>query len=162
LSKWFERARAQIIFGFAIWLAAMGLGYALLPKGHVIELLCLITLSVSTGVLFTFGPVSWEAVSNPRTDTSDLLALGAFLKSLALAILAGWIIGYRAIYGYTPQLRESWVFIYVLAISTYGGVLYLVSEGALPGNIPSREWVKGGLWVAGGVFLFGVFLLLVT
>jgi hypothetical protein len=69
--------------------------------------------------------------------------------------------GYRIAYGYTPHCERAG-FSSILAISTYGGVLYLVSEGRLPGNIPSREWVRGGIWVAGGVFLFGVFLLVVT
>jgi hypothetical protein len=50
----------------------------------------------------------------------------------------------------------------ILAVSTYGGVLYLVSERSLPGDIPTREWIRGGIWVAGGLFLFGVFLLVVT
>jgi hypothetical protein len=160
--KWIERSRAQVLIGFLIWYGMLGIGYLWMPPSYVVELLCLVTLSVSSGVLYTFGPIAASALLNSDPDTSDLLALGAFLKSLALVILAGWIVGFRTIYGYTPALKESLVFVHVLSISTYGGVLYLVSEGALPGNIPRREWVKGGLWVVAGVFSFGVFVLLVT
>jgi hypothetical protein len=162
LSRWFERARAQIVAGFVVWIGLLIFGWFTLPRYHVVEMLCLITFSVSSGVLTSFGPISWDAITNRRPDTSDLLAIGAFLKSLALVVLSGWIIGYRVVYGDTPQLRESLVFIIILAVSTYGGLLYLVSERSLPGEIPSREWIRGGIWVAGGLFMFGVFLLVVT
>ncbi len=161
MTKWFRRARPQVMLGFFIWLGMMGAAYFFLPTGYVVEAACLVTLAVSAGALCTFGPVSWEAIINPRPGTSDLLALGTFLKSLALAVLTTWIIGYRLLYGHTPYLRESWVFLFVLGVSSYGGLLFLVSEGALSGNIPTRAWVKGGMWVAGGVFAFVLFLLVI-
>ncbi len=162
MTKWFKRARSQVIFGFFIWIATMVAAYIFLPTGNVVELACLVTLSVSLGAMCTFGPVALTAVTNPRTDTSDLLALGTFLKSSALASLAVWVIGYRVMYGVTPYLRESWIFLLVLAVSSYGGLLFLLSENSLPGNIPTRAWVRGGLWVAAGAFLFVLFLLAVT
>lgn len=162
MTRWFERARAQIVTGFVIWIALLLAGWFFLPRHNVVEMLCLITFSVSSGVLTSFGPVSWDAIRSKTPDTSDLLAIGGFLKSFALVVLSGWIIAYRIAYGYTPLLRESLVFMAILAISTYGGVLYLVSERSLPGNIPTREWIRGGIWVASGLFMFGVFLLLVT
>jgi hypothetical protein len=130
-----------------------------LPMNRVAELAAIIVLSISLGVLRSFWPVIWGAVKGRAFASSDLLALGAFCKSLALAVLTGWIVAYASRFDQLPSVRESPIFAWALFVAGFGGILYMLSEGALPGYIPRHEWIRSGAWIGLGVLVFGALMM---
>lgn len=119
----------------------------------------LICLSVSVGVIRTFFPIVRAAALSDMVDETDVVGIAAVLKSLALTILAGWIVGGKILYGEIPPVKESAVLVYVLFMSAVGGIFYMASEGAIRGVVPKEEWIRAGVWAGVGVLLSGGLLL---
>jgi len=123
---------------------------------YLVFFMCLMSFSVSVGAIRSFAPIVRSAIQNNKLDGSDLLAIGSICKSIALSVISGWIIIYWVWTEDVPHIRESPVLIYSLFLASFGGILYMASEGALPGYIPRREWTRAGKWIAVSLFAFGV------
>jgi hypothetical protein len=157
-----DYAKLQVFIAFLIGNLLTVMAFYLSPDPeYVIQFMCLVGFAISVGSLRTFYPIVLDSIQKKDViDGSDLLSWGAFAKSLALTLLTGWVVLYKIYYGDLPYLRESFLLTYVLFLAAYGGVLYMTSEGALPGYIPRQEWVRAGKWVALGTFLFGLAILI--
>lgn len=136
-----------------------------LTRESVVLATATVTLAMSTGVVRTFFPILHKAFTlngnEHNIDGPDLVAIAAIMKSLALAVLSGWIVVGKLWTGDIPGIKDSYVLIYVLFVSATGGILYMASEGALKGAIPREEWIRAGKWVSAGVFLAVIVLLAV-
>ena len=156
-------ARRQIAIALVLGHVIIGLIYLLIRDDteYLVFFMCLMSLSVSLGAIRSFFPIVADAIRNNKLDGSDLLAIGSVCKSVALAVISGWIIIYWSWTEDVPKLRESPILIYSLFLASFGGILYMTSEGALPGYIPRKEWTRAGKWVAASVFAFGVLLFVV-
>lgn|SRR5215204_1214530 len=153
-----SKARKQLLLTFILGHVILGLAYLAIRNNaeYLVFFMCLLSLSISLGAIRSFFPIVLGAIRNDKLDGSDLLAIGSVAKSVSLAILSGWVIAYWLITEDVPILRESPVLVYCLFLASFGGMLYMTSEGALPGYIPRHEWTRAGKWIAVGVFLFGV------
>lgn len=161
--KGWSLARRQIAIALILGHLIIGAIYLLIREDteYLVFFMCLMSLSISLGAIRSFFPIAMGAIKNNRLDGSDLLAIGSVCKSIALAVISGWIIIYWVWTEDVPHVRESPVLIYSLFLASFGGVLYMASEGALPGYIPRKEWTRAGKWIAASVFAFGVLLFIV-
>lgn len=111
-----------------------------------------ILLSLACGIVVAYAPVAWESLRRGMIDGASILAIG-ILSSWAGVVVARTVsIVWRVLDKPVDWLDSPWWGSHLM-LSTIGAMCHLIAPEAMAGRIPTRELVRIGLMVAGGVFV---------
>jgi hypothetical protein len=118
-----------------------------------------ILMAMATGIVVAYAPVVRQALQRPLIEGGDILAIGIFIAWLGVAYARGVSILWRLADKPVDWL-DSPIWGLHIALSTIGAMCHLVAPGAVEGRVPTRQWIRIGLWVAAGVAGMGLLLVL--
>jgi hypothetical protein len=147
-----ELARRTLLFVLGCVLLSYPVAVLALGPRVAIETGNVILLSLASGIVVAYAPVAWQALRHGLVDGAGILSIGIFASWLGVVIARGVSIVWRVLDKPVDWLDSPWWGIHIAA-STVGAMCHLIAPEAVSGRVPTREWVRIGLMVAGGVFV---------
>ena len=116
-----------------------------------------ILLLVAISVLIAYFKPICYAVATGKIDRIDYLIMGVVLSWLSTILNRLWSTIYRST-GQPSWMFESDVLGYFIWMAIIGGILHLAAPGAIDGKVPTKNWIRVGVAVSGGIGLAMVLL----
>lgn len=134
---------------FAAAVLLFGVAALSIDAPHLILVSNGLLLAVASGVVISYAPIVFSALSARRPTRGDILGLGIFVSWLAQLMLRSISIIARN-FGHPEIVNSNWVST-ATSLSLMAGMLHLSAAQAVEGSVPAKRWVRTGIVVAVGV-----------
>lgn len=142
-----------------VLLSAIFIGYIVsvlvLGQERTVEAGNIIRLSLWSGAAIASFPSAVSAFRHPRLDGAAILALGIFFGGFGVVYQTLGSVAWRLV-GKPPEWVDSWLWGLHIAIFSCSAACILLGPEATNGKVPTKQWLKIGVYVAASMMLFGI------
>ena len=145
------RRGALLLIALAV-MSAYPVSVAMLGPRSTIEGGNVVMLSLAFGIVVAYAPSVWHDLRSATLDGAAILSVGIFSSWLAIIYRTGSSIIWR-LNDKPVEWLDSVLWGFHIAVSCFAALCHLIAPEAVSGRVPTRQWVRIGVLVAGGVFI---------
>jgi hypothetical protein len=117
---------------------------------YLFDVMNALSVSVGIGILIAYSEGIYESLVTKRPIGGHWLILGIAVTWVASSVRQIWNWAWRWLDQPLWMINHPFVAFLVWVLVT-GGALHLMSKNAIEGQIPRRNWLRLGWWVALGL-----------
>ncbi len=154
-----EIKRSTLLSLMSVFLIGYFVSIWLLGQETAIEIGNMILFSLALGVAVAYTTTAWGVMLHPTLDGATVLSLGIWLGWISITYRTGGAILWRFF-----DKPEGWLDSALWALHIVGtccsAVAHLVGPESMDGRVPTKQWVRIGIMVAGSIMMMGLLTIL--
>lgn len=141
---------SKLWVAFVLW-ASFWVFVQFLPNDLLFYLVNALAMCVAAGVLIAYYPGIKDALIRRDVGGGHWLILGIAVTWGATMIRIGYAWLWRLL-GQPEWMSQSPILAFITWMIVTGGMLHLIAQNAINGQIPKGNWLRLGLWTTAGLF----------